>query len=116
MKRRRSPTPAQAKPAEPEEPFEVWFSKVNRERHQKAMGWVPPANGGEVELESPPDTNAASTQPETVSVEEAAKILGVSLVTVYRLIQRGKLRCLKSLRHKRIPRGELERFMKNDLG
>ena len=116
MKRRKSTTPAQPKPAEPEEPFERWFSRINRERHQQAMGWVPPANDGEVQLERPPGTNSASAQPETVSVEEAAKILGVSLVTVYRLIQRGKLRCLKSLRHKRIPRAELERFMKNDLG
>lgn len=80
------------------------------------MGWAPPADSGEVELESPPVTNAATTQPETFSVAEAAKVLGVSLVTIYRLIQRGKLRCLMSLRHKRIPRAELERFMKNDLG
>jgi len=49
------------------------------------------------------------------STKESAEILGVSHKSVYRLIQRGKLRCMASLRHKRIPRSELERFVKEDL-
>src|ERR1017187_6193801 len=44
------------------------------------------------------------------TTKESAKMLCISQKSVYRLIQRGKLRCISSLRHKRIPRSELERF------
>ena len=116
MKGRKSTKKAEPGPVEAEESFESWFSRINRERHRKAAGWEPSADGVEVRLDEPPPANTASAPPETFSVEETAKFLGVAAVTVYRLIQRGKLRCLKSLRHKRIPRAEVERFMKNDLG
>jgi excisionase family DNA binding protein len=49
------------------------------------------------------------------TTKESAKMLCISQKSVYRLIQRGKLRCISSLRHKRIPRSELERFLKEDL-
>ncbi len=47
----------------------------------------------------------------TYSVTEAANVIGVHRDTVYRLIERGKLRALKSLRHKLIPVTEIERFL-----
>lgn len=47
----------------------------------------------------------------TYTVPEAASVIGVHTDTVYRLITRGKLRAIKSLRHKLIPVEELERFI-----
>jgi len=44
-------------------------------------------------------------------MRETADLLGVSYITVYRLIQRGLLRCSLALRHKVIPRKEIERFL-----
>jgi excisionase family DNA binding protein len=46
------------------------------------------------------------------SVSEVAEMLGVSYVTVYRLIQRGLLRCSSACRHKLIAKTEVERFLK----
>jgi excisionase family DNA binding protein len=46
---------------------------------------------------------------------EAAALLNVSQKSIYRLIQRSKLRCIASVRHKRIPRSELERFVRDEL-
>lgn len=46
---------------------------------------------------------------------ETAKILGVSYITVHRLIKRGLLRSSHALRHKLIPATEIERFLKTTL-
>lgn len=60
-----------------------------------------------------------SAQPATVlprlgySVEETGQILGIAPVTVYRLIQRGKLRSASGLRTKVIALKEIERFLNN---
>lgn len=51
----------------------------------------------------------------TYSPAEAAKVLGVCQDTVYRLIRRGKLRASNALRHKLIPRSEIERFLESTL-
>ena len=45
------------------------------------------------------------------STREAAQSLGVSEVTIYRLLARNKLRAVGALRHKLIPAGELQRFL-----
>jgi excisionase family DNA binding protein len=45
------------------------------------------------------------------SVQEAAQILGVSDKTVRRLIDRKLLRASRALRHLRIPKKEIERFL-----
>jgi len=50
-----------------------------------------------------------------LTVQEAAAALDLSCKSIYRLIARGKLRCISSLRHKRIPKSELERFIRFDL-
>lgn len=48
------------------------------------------------------------------SVHEAADLLGVDYFSVYRLIQRGKLRACRALRGKLlVPRTELLRLLKD---
>lgn len=49
------------------------------------------------------------------SIPQAGQIIGVSDVTIRRLLRRGKLRSLTSLRHKIIPLDEINRFLKSDL-
>ena len=45
------------------------------------------------------------------SMKETAQILGMSYATVFRLVQRGLLRTIPAIRHKLIPRKEVERFL-----
>lgn len=60
---------------------------------------------------------AVSTQPVrelprlAFSLQETADMLGVSYITVYRLIQRGKLKACGSLRTKLIAKTEIDRFL-----
>lgn len=68
------------------------------------------------------DTSAASSSPSPTvfeterlaySVQESAEMLGVDYFSVYRLIQRGKLRACRALRGKLlVPRSELLRLLK----
>ena len=46
------------------------------------------------------------------TMRETAKILGVSYITVHRLLKRGKLRASDAIRNKVIPHTEIERFLK----
>ena len=58
----------------------------------------------------------AATEPERLaySIHEAASLLGVDYFSVYRLIQRRKLRACRALRGKLlIPRTELLRLLKS---
>src|SRR5436853_5246059 len=48
--------------------------------------------------------------PMVYTVQEAAKVLTVSPPTIYRLLKRGLIRSSSALRHKLIPRSEIERF------
>lgn len=45
------------------------------------------------------------------SLKETAAVLGLSYPTVWRLVQRGKIRAVPGLRHKLIPQKEIERFL-----
>jgi excisionase family DNA binding protein len=45
------------------------------------------------------------------TMKETATILGVSYITVHRLLKRGKLRASDAIRNKVIPRVEIERFL-----
>jgi excisionase family DNA binding protein len=55
--------------------------------------------------------------PEMVfTAGETAVILKVTEKTVYRLIERQRLHAIKSLRHLRITRASLEKFVANDGG
>lgn len=56
------------------------------------------------------------TEPERLaySVHEAANLLGVDYFSVYRLINRGKLRACRALRGKLlVPRSELLKLLKS---
>jgi len=60
--------------------------------------------------------NASQTLPRLAyTMEETAEILGVSYITVHRLLKRGLLRSSKDLRHKLIPMTEIQRFLKATL-
>jgi excisionase family DNA binding protein len=67
-------------------------------------------------LEHLPQSEAANidTGRLAYSIKESADLLGVDYFSVYRLIQRGKLRACRALRGKLlIPRSELLRLLKN---
>lgn len=49
------------------------------------------------------------------SMADTATIMGVSYLTVHRLLKRGLLRCSSALRTKLIPLKEIERFLKETL-
>ena len=48
-------------------------------------------------------------------MQEAAQVLGVSYMSMHRLIKRGLIRSSSAFRTKVIPHGELERFLKATL-
>ena len=55
----------------------------------------------------------AQTERLAYSVEESAELLGVHYFSVYRMIQRGKLRACRVLRGKLlVPRSELLKLLK----
>lgn len=50
------------------------------------------------------------------SMREAAAVLGVSYITMHRLLKRGLIRSSSAVRHKIIPHFELERFLRDTTG
>lgn len=59
--------------------------------------------------------NVAATtpvEPLTYTVADAAVILGINRATVYRLLYRRILTPLPGLRHKRIPRRQIEAYLR----
>ena len=71
--------------------------------------------GGTMETNSATVVDQAAEQERLAySVQEAADLLGVDYFSVYRLIQRGKLRACRALRGKLlVPRTELLRLLKS---
>jgi excisionase family DNA binding protein len=67
----------------------------------------------ETRTASPPSaTNVAEAERLAYSIQESADLLGVDYFSVYRLIQRGKLRACRALRGKLlVPRSELLRLL-----
>jgi len=71
------------------------------------------------------ESKAAATHNETATtsllprlaytMRETADILGVSYITVHRLLKRGKLRASDAVRNKVIPLTEIERFLKDSI-
>ena len=49
------------------------------------------------------------------SMQETADILGLSYITVHRLLKRGLLRSSNALRTKIIPHSEIERFLQQTM-
>jgi excisionase family DNA binding protein len=63
---------------------------------------------------APPPPIPAETERLAYSIQESADLLGVDYFSVYRLIQRGKLRSCRALRGKLlVPRSELLRLLKS---
>ena len=48
-------------------------------------------------------------------MRETAEIIGVSYITVHRLLKRGKLRASDAVRNKVIPLTEIERFLRDSI-
>jgi len=57
-------------------------------------------------------TNHPPVTPQVLKLRQAAEYLGVSIVTVRRLIKRKLITPIRALRHILIPVSELERFIK----
>jgi excisionase family DNA binding protein len=78
--------------------------------------------GGEVTATAPSPMDAVEaieqpTKPERLaySVQEAAHLLGVNYFSVYRLVQRGKLKACRALRGKLlVPRSELLKLLRTE--
>ncbi len=49
------------------------------------------------------------------SMQETAQVMGISYISVHRLLKRGLLKSSSALRHKLIPHAEIERFLKSTL-
>jgi len=77
------------------------------------------SNTSNTSSEAPNSANASETAAThntplprlAYTMRETAAILGVSYITVHRLLKRGKLRASDALRCKVIPRTEIERFL-----
>ena len=74
---------------------------------------------GRAEASESKTTATHNTTPTTAplprlayTMRETAAILGVSYITVHRLLKRGKLRASDAVRNKVIPRTEIERFLR----
>jgi DNA-directed RNA polymerase specialized sigma24 family protein len=58
-------------------------------------------------------TAASASLPRLAyTMRETADIIGVSYITVHRLLKRGKLRASDAIRNKVIPLSEIQRFLK----
>ena len=69
----------------------------------------------ETELSAPPQPPAEKKERLSYSIREAADLLGVDYFSVYRLIQRRKLRACRALRGKLlVPRTELLRLLETE--
>ena len=65
--------------------------------------------------ESKEQTTAPPAERLAYSVQEAADMLGINYYTMYRLIQRGKLKVCRALRGKLlVPRTELIKLLKTE--
>jgi excisionase family DNA binding protein len=68
-----------------------------------------------IPIPAPAPVSAATPERLAYSIEEAAQMLGVHYFSVYRLIQRGKLKPCRALRGKfLIPRTELLKLLKSE--
>jgi len=72
-------------------------------------------NGGPIDTLPKAEEPPATTERLAYSVQEAADLLGVNYFSVYRLIQRGKLKVCRALRGKLlVPRSELLKLLKTE--
>ena len=62
-----------------------------------------------------PTATATALPRLAYTMRETAEILGVSYVTVHRLLKRGKLRASDAIRNKVIPKTEIEKFLRESI-
>lgn len=75
-------------------------------RFATPMGWTPP-------IAPPPAIAVLAPKPKlTYTLKELAEELGVSKISVYRLIDRGLIKSLPYLRRKIFTREKVERFLR----
>ena len=68
-----------------------------------------------METVAKPEEPSATTERLAYSIEEAAAMLGIHYFSVYRLIQRGKLKPCRALRGKLlVPRAELLKLLNSE--
>lgn len=64
---------------------------------------------------NPTTQPAVGTSPElprmAYSIDETAAILGLSVTTIRRLVARGRLRTIPGIRHRIIPRAQIEKLL-----
>lgn len=60
----------------------------------------------------PPTATLAALPRLAYTMRETAEIIGVSYITVHRLLKRGKLHASDAIRNKVIPKTEIERFLR----
>ena len=65
--------------------------------------------------DNPAQTDKVGVPKLAYSMTETAEALGVSYITVHRLLKRGKLRASSAIRTKVIPAKELDRFLSESL-
>ena len=85
-------------------------------------------SGLNIQIPSPSPTHSEHAQKTAPTIDqtkhqrlayttnETAEMLGLSPKTVYRLIERGLLKSVGALRHKRITRAEIDRILKTTPG
>jgi hypothetical protein len=66
-------------------------------------------------LLTPTGTGDVTAPRLAYSMRETAQLLGVSYITIHRLLKRGLLRSSGALRHKVIPAAEIHRFLDSTL-
>jgi excisionase family DNA binding protein len=91
---------------------QLTFSGAELERLLKAA--LPPVAAPAPQASATDWPKEASGLPRLAfSVNETAAMLGISYMTVYRLLNRGLLKCSSALRRKMISKKEIERFLKD---
>jgi excisionase family DNA binding protein len=76
------------------------------------------SHNGAAQAANSTSTSTPAIQPlqrKAYSIRETAELLGISYLSVYRLIQRGLLKASNALRKKMIPATEIDRFLKETL-
>jgi len=75
------------------------------------------AEASESKVTAPHNSNTTAAQLPRLAytMRETAQILGVSYITVHRLLKRGKIRASDAIRNKVIPQTEIERFLRESI-
>jgi excisionase family DNA binding protein len=100
----------------------VSFEKIICSENNQSMTKPVIQNNGQAAASESKVANLQNQTATTVTLprlaftmKETAEILGVSYITVHRLLKRGKLRASDAIRSKVIPRTEIEKFLRESV-